>query len=110
MVLKIRAKLKTQKDKLKYGVHHRLTNYLHELIENSIAESLPECATCAYLSYCGADPVRNYSEQGDIIGNRTISEICNKNKSIIKHLLSLLKRNDRDVNRVFWSWVTRKSL
>jgi len=83
--------------------------YLHELIENSIAESLPGCATCAYLSYCGADPVRNYSEQGDIIGNRTISDICIKNKSIIKHLLSLLERNDKDINRVFWSWITRKS-
>ncbi len=85
------------------------SEYLHELIESSIAESLPECATCAYLSYCGADPVRNYSEQGDIIGNRTISEICNKNKNIIKHLLSLLQRNDKAVNKVFWSWITRKS-
>lgn len=82
---------------------------LHNLIEDSIAESLPDCSTCAYLSYCGADPVRNYSEQADIIGNRTISEICNKNKSIIKYLLLLLKRNDRDINRVFWSWITRKS-
>lgn len=82
---------------------------LHGFIENSIAESLPDCATCAYLSYCGADPVRNYSEQGDIVGNRTISEICNKNKSIIKHLLSLLHRNDDDINKVFWSWITRKS-
>ena len=84
--------------------------YLHELIEDSIAESLPECATCAYLSFCGADPVRNYSEQGDLIGNRTISEICNKNKSIIKHLFSLLERDDKDINRVFWSWITRKSI
>lgn len=83
--------------------------YLHELIENSVAESSPECATCAYLSYCGADPVRNYSEQGDIIGNRTISEICYKNKSIIKYLLSLLNLNDKDINRIFWGWITRKS-
>lgn len=84
--------------------------YLHELIENSVAESLPECTTCAYLPYCGADPVRNYSEQGDIIGNRTISEICYKNKSIIKYLLSLLYQNDKDINRIFWSWITRKSI
>lgn len=85
------------------------SEYLHELIDNSIAESLPECATCAYLSYCGADPVRNYSEQGDIIGNRAISEICNKNKSIIKYLLSLLQKNDKEINKVFWSWITRKT-
>lgn len=84
--------------------------YLHELIENSIAESLPQCSTCAYLSYCGADPVRNYSEQGDIIGNHTISEICMKNKSIIKHLLHLLEKDNDDINKVFWSWITRKTL
>src|SRR3989339_496265 len=84
-------------------------DYLHELIENSIAESLPDCATCAFLSYCGADPVRNYSEQGDIIGNRTISEICKKNKSIIQYILSLLQRNEKDINKVFWSWIARKS-
>lgn len=84
--------------------------YLHSLMEDSIAESLPDCSTCAYLSYCGADPVRNYSEQNDIVGNRTISEICNKNKSIIKHLFSLLERDDKDINRVFWSWITHKTI
>lgn len=82
---------------------------LHNLIGDSIAESLPQCATCAYLSYCGADPVRNYSEQGDVVGNRTNSDICYKNKNIIKHLLSLLHQNDADINRIFWSWITRKS-
>jgi len=86
------------------------SEYLHELINNSVAESLPECATCAYLSYCGADPVRNYNEQKDVIGNRTISEICLKNKSIIKHLLSLIRKDDKDINRVFWSWITRKTI
>ena len=86
------------------------SDFLHELINDSVAESLPQCATCAYLSYCGADPVRNYNEQKDIIGNRTISEICLKNKSIIKHLLSLLRKNDEEINRIFWSWITRKSL
>jgi His-Xaa-Ser system radical SAM maturase HxsB len=86
------------------------SQFMHDLISNSIAESLPECSTCAYLSYCGADPVRNYNEQGDIIGNRTVSEICLKNKSIIKHLLFLLKKEDEDINRVFWSWITRKQI
>ena len=83
--------------------------YLHNLIESSVAESLPDCATCAYLSHCGADPVRNYSEQGDIVGNRTISEICNKNKSIIKHLFYLLAKDDKDIERIFWSWITGKT-
>ena len=85
------------------------SNYLHNIMRDSIAESLPECATCAYLPYCGADPVRNYSEQGDIIGNRTISDICKKNKETIKFLLSLLEKKDEKIEKVFWSWITRKT-
>lgn len=85
-------------------------NSLHDLISKSIAECLPQCSMCAYLPYCGADPVRNYSEQGDIIGNRTLSDICKKNKSIISYLLSLLETKNKDIEKVFWSWVTRKSI
>lgn len=85
------------------------SDYLHNLMSDSIAECLPDCATCAYLPYCGADPVRNYSEQGDIIGNRTISDICKKNKETIKYLLSILERKDEKVEKVFWSWITRKT-
>ena len=86
------------------------SNYLHELTENSCAESLPQCSTCAYLSYCGADPVRNYSEQGDIIGHRPTSQVCNKNMGVIKFILSILKENDPNVNKVLWSWILRKSI
>jgi len=84
--------------------------YLHSLIELSVAESLPQCSTCAYLPYCGADPVRNYNEQSDIIGHRPTSEICKKNKVAIKYLLSLLRKNDSEINRIFWSWILRKPI
>lgn len=82
--------------------------YVHALIENSCLESLPECSYCAYQSYCGSDPVRNYSEQGDIIGHRPSSDLCKKNKEIIKYLLSLIDKNDDNINNVFWSWINRK--
>lgn len=85
-------------------------DYLHSLLDVSVAESLPQCSTCAYLPYCGADPVRNYNEQGDLIGHRPTSEICKKNMGVIKHLLSLLKKNDDTLNKIFWSWITRKTL
>lgn len=84
--------------------------YLHSLFDVSVAESLPQCSTCAYLPYCGADPVRNYNEQGDLVGHRPTSEICKKNMGVIKHLLSLLKKNDSDLNRIFWSWIIRKPI
>ncbi len=79
-------------------------------INKACLECLPICSTCAFQSYCGADPVRNYSEQGDIIGNVTQSEVCKKNKLIITHLLELIDSGDKDIQDVFWSWLTRRTI
>ena len=37
---------------------------LQELIACSCVETLPGCHSCAFQTYCGADPVRNYALQG----------------------------------------------
>ena len=81
---------------------------VHRITENACLESLPECSYCAYQSYCGDDPVRNYSEYNDIIGHRPTSEICKKNKEIFKYIFSIIKKNDPKINRVFWSWINRE--
>ena len=86
------------------------SEFVRSIIGSSCLECLPECYECAFQSYCGADPVRNYSEQGDIIGNRTTSEVCKKNKAIIHHLLELIKRDDENVENVFWSWITKRPI
>jgi His-Xaa-Ser system radical SAM maturase HxsB len=83
---------------------------LHNVISSACTECLPMCAECAYQPFCGADPVRNYSEQGDMIGHRPTSDACYKNKEIIKFLISLVKRNEAKINNVFWSWITKRNL
>lgn len=83
---------------------------LHEIVRNSIVESMPGCAQCAYKAYCGADPIRYYVESGDIVGKRYNSNFCKKNKELIKELFKYIKQNDRDTMRVFWSWINRKPL
>ncbi|HBS52094.1 MAG TPA: His-Xaa-Ser system radical SAM maturase HxsB, partial [Coxiellaceae bacterium] len=83
------------------------SEFLHSLIKSSCLECLPECASCVYQSFCGADPVRNYSEQGDIIGNRPSSELCKRNKKIMHYVLSLIKKKDDNLDKVFWSWITK---
>lgn len=67
---------------------------LHNLIHNACTECLPMCADCVFQPYCGADPVRNYSEQGDVVGHRPTSDMCKKNKYIMHYLFELLKKND----------------
>lgn len=78
---------------------------LHSILNNACTECLPECADCVFQPYCGADPVRNLSEQGDIVGHRPTNEMCKKNKAIIHYLFELLKKKDSEINRVFWSWI-----
>lgn len=78
---------------------------LHNIIKDSCTECLPMCSDCVFQTYCGADPVRNFSEQGDIVGYRPTNEMCRKNKAIIHYLFELLKKNDPEINRVFWSWI-----
>jgi His-Xaa-Ser system radical SAM maturase HxsB len=84
--------------------------FLHNVISSACTECLPACAECAYQPFCGADPVRNFSEQGDMIGHRPTNETCRKNKAVIKYLLELIKKNDPKINSVFWSWITKRSI
>ena len=78
---------------------------LHEVIKKSCTECLPGCAKCVYQPYCGADPVRNMSEQGDVVGFRPTNEMCRKTKAIITYLFELLRSGDLDIERIFWSWI-----
>lgn len=81
-----------------------------EIVKVSCLETLPECAFCAYQMYCGASPVRYYTESGDFFGRRATSNFCKKIKGIVTYLFELLRKNDTDVNDVFWSWITERSL
>lgn len=78
---------------------------LHSILNESCTECLPGCSECVFQPYCGADPVRNLSEQGDIVGHRPTNEMCKKNKAIIHYLFELLKKNDPEINSIFWSWI-----
>lgn len=80
---------------------------IHSLVENSCVECMPGCSSCAFNSYCGADPIRYYVECNDIVGKRHSSGFCLKNKAIIKELFRYINENNSDVMRVFWSWINR---
>lgn len=77
----------------------------------SCNESLPGCSDCAYQSYCGADPVRNYRTQGTPFGHRAApGSFCKRNKPIIRHLMQMLDTADDDLNRICWAWISRISI
>ena len=70
-----------------------------------VAESLPGCADCAFVPYCGADPIRNYRTQGDPVGHRPTSTFCRRQTGIFRHVFSLLDRGDLGLMRIFLSWL-----
>lgn len=83
---------------------------IKELVKNSCVENMAGCSYCAYKQFCGADPIRYYVECGNIYGKRYASDFCKKNQAIIKILLRYVHENDRNIMKVFWSWLTRKAL
>lgn len=71
----------------------------------SCNQALAGCSDCALQPYCGADPVFNYATQGDIYGHRPTSEFCRRNMAIIKHLFQLIAAQDKELTRMFFSWI-----
>ena len=67
-------------------------------------ETLAGCSDCALKVFCGADPVRNYSTQGDMYGYRPTSLLCKKNKAIIEYIIELMITRGDEVLPVFKSW------
>lgn len=85
-------------DELFYGSKAR------EIASVSTNESLAGCSECAFQTYCGADPVHNWSTQGDMYGHRPTSDFCLKNMEIIKHLMNLIQGHS-EVRKVLLSWI-----
>jgi His-Xaa-Ser system radical SAM maturase HxsB len=80
------------------------------LMSASCNEALPGCADCAFQTYCGSDPVFHHATQGDLFGHRPSSAFCYKNMEILKHLFELIARDDRELMRIFFSWIREQSV
>ena len=79
---------------------------VQELSRVWATEYVAGCSDCAYQSVCGADPVRNYSTQGDEYGYRPESTLCKKNKAIIEHVFTLLDTRREELMPIFQRWIT----
>ncbi|MCW2243164.1 His-Xaa-Ser system radical SAM maturase HxsB [Azospirillum canadense] len=77
------------------------------LLATGIAEVLPGCSDCAFLPYCGADPVFNLAREGEPVGHRPTNDHCRKHTGLFHLLFRRLAEADPHVLRTFLSWVTR---
>jgi uncharacterized protein len=76
---------------------------LLDAIERSVTVSVPSCSDCAFLPYCGSDPVYHWATQKDVVGNKANSGFCQKNMGIFKHLITLLE-DDEDAAKILRQW------
>lgn len=78
---------------------------MQSLAANGVAECLAGCSDCAFVPYCGADPVRHYATQHDAYGHRPSSSFCQKNKAIFEFLFDELQTMDDETEEILWTWL-----
>jgi sarcosine oxidase delta subunit len=78
---------------------------MQSLAANGVAECLAGCQDCAFVPYCGADPVRHYATQHDAYGHRPSSSFCQKNKAIFEFLFDKLQSMDMNEEEIIWTWL-----
>jgi His-Xaa-Ser system radical SAM maturase HxsB len=81
-----------------------LSDVLIDTLMASMAEGVPECSDCAFLPYCGSDPVRHYRMQGDIVGHKPTSEFCQRHMALFRHIIGILGKNDA-ASEVLKGWI-----
>src|SRR5262249_24402600 len=77
------------------------------LVENTCLETMPGCTDCAYLPYCGVDPVFNWTTQGDVVGHRPTSAFCARQMGIFHTLFNELRHGDTFVRKLLLTWATQ---
>ena len=70
-----------------------------------VAEALPGCSDCAYVVYCGADPIRRYRMQGDPVGHRPTDGFCKKHKAIFEIIMGLLADGSLTTHEILLGWL-----
>jgi His-Xaa-Ser system radical SAM maturase HxsB len=81
-----------------------LSDVLIDTLMSSMAEGVPGCSDCAFLPYCGSDPVRHYRMQVNIIGHKPTSEFCQRHKALFKYIIGILEKNN-EASNVLKGWI-----
>jgi uncharacterized protein len=74
------------------------------IIDETIAQSCPQCSDCAFLPWCGSDPDYHWATQRDNVGHKAFSGFCHKNTQIYTHILSILRKGGENAD-ILKSWL-----
>ena len=79
------------------------------LASGAVAENLPICSSCAFVPFCGADPVHHAVVHGDPIGDRANSDFCARQTELFEILFEHIANADPDTLRTFTAWAFAKN-
>ena len=77
---------------------------LISMLEDTMLEGVPMCSDCAFLPYCGSDPVFHRATQGDLVGHKAFSAFCQKQMAVLSHLIARME-DDPSARSIFEGWV-----
>lgn len=81
-----------------------MNSSLIEMLDDTMLEGVPMCTDCAFLPYCGADPVFHQATQGDRVGHKAFSDFCKKQMAVLRHLITKTQ-DDPFARSIFEGWV-----
>lgn len=71
---------------------------------DTMPEGAPMCSDCAFLPYCGADPVFHRATQKDALGHKAFSAFCKKQMAVLRHLIGLIE-TDAAARETLLQWI-----
>jgi His-Xaa-Ser system radical SAM maturase HxsB len=75
-----------------------------EIASATMLEGAPGCSDCAFLPFCGADPVFHHATQCDMVGNKPTSAFCERNMAIIQQIFEILHTDPKRA-KILRSWI-----
>jgi His-Xaa-Ser system radical SAM maturase HxsB len=81
-----------------------LGDNLLDPLEATVAESSPQCSECAFVPYCGSDPVYHHATQGDMVGSKALSGFCKRHMAVFRHIIQQME-DDPHARAVMLNWI-----
>ncbi|CAM3131931.1 His-Xaa-Ser system radical SAM maturase HxsB [Komagataeibacter xylinus] len=81
-----------------------LSEKLISIISKTLTQCAPQCKDCVFEPVCGADPVYHYATQKDVLGIKSLSKFCSRQKNVISYIVNILQ-NDPEDAKILRSWI-----
>jgi sulfatase maturation enzyme AslB (radical SAM superfamily) len=80
------------------------------IVADSLLEAHPVCNKCAFMPFCGANPIDNFRNNHQYYSLWPSERHCRKTKAIVSFIIEKMHNADDGEREVFLSWIGRNSV